>query len=302
MKKIIASSLLLCSLVSADTVDVKIGWNLIGIPSTQSASILSNHDHIEKASGGGVGNTSSFAYLKSRNFSRGNFVLGQAYWIKATSDTTLTYTKTSTPNKISLKAGWNLIYPFKTIAASDLAEYPEIEKAAGGGVGNTSSFAYLKSRNFARGESLPNQGYWVKSTGDFDLIFQSFDYQAWGTGAESKTTFRLNGIDYTLWGYSTEDYTVDQSAETIDFTLFTGTVLGKTVDDLLIGGLYYDHEIKLKIFGNDTITPIYESDTLIANNDSVAFGNIIFENPNDYSVPQPESLSAELNPPESLTF
>lgn len=302
MKKILLSTLITSSILLSDTVTLNEGWNLIGIPSIDSASILSNNQDIEKAGGGGEGNKiNQFAYLKSKNYFNGNFILGQAYWIKALTDTNLKYTKVSIPNKISLYEGWNLIYPFKTILASDLANYPEIEKASG----YENNFIYLKSKNYADGESLPNQGYWVKANSDFDMIFSSFDYQAWGSGTESKVSFRLNGVDYTMLAYSTENFTVDESISS-GFTFFNGTVSSFTVNPLLISGVYNTYEIKLKIF--ETIEdlsnslPIFESDTFVANNDTVNYGNITFKNPNDYSVPQPENISADLQPPVSPVF
>jgi hypothetical protein len=308
MRKLLYLGLFLFSSLISDTLILKSGWNLIGIPSTNSASILSNNSQIEKATGGGVGNTNSFVYLKSINFSRGNFLLGSAYWVKALSDTTLEYTKTSTPNKISLKTGWNLIYPFNTILASEFSKYPQIEKATGGGVGNTNSFVYLKSINFARGESLPNQGYWVKATSAFDLIFQGFDYRAWGIGGDgnsSKAIVRINGIGYTVLVYSKLNIEQSNANSSGEFTFLRGTALNKTVSELQINADYNTKEVKLKFFDNQSIfddtTLIYESNTLIANNDIVNYEFIDFVNPNDYSIPQPENIDG-LNPPKSPLF
>lgn len=306
MKKLFLCMALLISSLFADTLVLKSGWNLIGIPSSDTASILSNNTQIEKATGGGVGNTNSFVYLKSINYSRGNFLLGNAYWIKVLSDTTIDYTKASTPNKISLKSGWNLVYPFNTILASDFSGYPEIEKATGGGVGNTNSFVYLKSINYSRGESLPNQGYWVKATADFDMIFSSFDYRAWGIAGDdisSKASLRVNGIDYTVFAYSTLD--VSDVSQSPDFTFIQATALGKTIPAIQISSDYNTHEVKLKIFESqdtfDNTTLIVESDVLVANNDVLNFGNIVFDNPNDYSVPMPTDTNIAM-PPSSPTF
>ncbi|XPV67463.1 MAG: hypothetical protein ACNI25_09055 [Halarcobacter sp.] len=308
MKKMYLFLLLSSSFLLADSLELKEGWNLIGIPSTDSASILSNNSNIEKATGGGEGNTNAFTYLKSINYSRGDFLLGQAYWVKSLNNTTLTYTKSSVPTKIALKQGWNLIYPFETIQASDLANYPEVEKATGGGVGNTSSFTYLKSINYSRGESLPNQGYWIKATANFDMIFKMFDYRAWGIGGDeiaSKASLRVNGLPYTVFIYSTQNIDQSNANSSGEFTLFQGTMLSKTVSAIQINADYFNQEVVLKVFEGETTfdntTFIAQSDIFTANNDVVNFGNLTFVNPNDYSVPTPTDTSIEM-PPSSPVF
>ena len=302
MKKILTVIVLFHALLVADTVELKTGWNLIGIPSTELASMLSNNTNIEKATGGGVGNTNAFTYLKSINYSRGNFILGQAYWVKALNDTTLNYTKTSTPNKIMLTQGWNLIYPFKTLPASDLANYPEVEKATGGGVGNTNAFTFLKSINYSRGETLPNQGYWVKATAQFDMIFQSFDYIAWDVGGANianNSTFRLNGVLYTMYVYSTQDIDQSNASGAGDFTLFQGTVSSKNIPAISINGDYVNNEVALKIFKGENNTTaealVLESEPLLANNNVVAF-NLTIQNPDDFRPISPTDTNIEMPP------
>ena len=55
MKKIFLGFILLLPAIYADTIKLKTGWNLIGIPSTLSASSLSKNSSIISATGGGVG-------------------------------------------------------------------------------------------------------------------------------------------------------------------------------------------------------------------------------------------------------
>ena len=307
MKKLFLMIMTCANFLWAETLILKEGWNLIGIPSTDSVTILETNSEIEKATGGGVGNTNSFVYLKD-SFSRGSFLLGQAYWIKSSSDTSLEYTSSITPSSITLSEGWNLIYPFSTISAESLADYPEIEKATGGGVGNTNSFVYLKDV-FSRGETLENQGYWIKASSSFDMIFEMFDYRAWGIGGDdisSKANIRINGIPYTVFIYSTLDILQSNASSSGDFTLFTGSSLGKTVPAIQINADYTDQNVKLKFFASDSVfddtTLVYESDPLVANASLVEYGNLVFANPDDYSVPQPTDSNPELLPPASPTF
>lgn len=316
MKKIVLISILSLTILLSDTVNLKPGWNLIGIPSEDSASIVATNQMISKATGGGVGNTNSFVYLKELDFSRGNFILGQGYWIKVEGNQNISfdYTRASKiPSSLVLKAGWNLVYPFSTISASDLSKYPAIEKATGGGVGNTNNFVYLKEINFSRGETLENQAYWIKvddSVSSITLDFADFIYRAWGIGGDSNSSManiRINGVNYTALVYSKQDIEQSNASTLGDFTLFQGSINSKNLPSLQINSDYLNEDIKIKVFKGTTIfddtTIVYESDTLTANNSVVNFGSVSFENDDDYSVPYDKSITdANLLPPKSPIF
>lgn len=314
MKKSLLIVVLFISFVFSDELTLKPGWNLVGIASEDAASVLSSTTEISKATGGGVGNKNSFVYLKDLNYSRGNFLLGQAYWIKleGNENKIFEYTKvSSTPSQLVLKSGWNLVYPFKTLKASDLANYPQIEKATGGGVGNSNSFVYLKEINYSRGESLPNQGYWIKVSDSVDevvLNFVDFDYRAWGVGGDSnnsKSSFRLNGIDYTMLVYSLVNISPSESSSSNNFTLMSGTVLNKNIPSIQINEDYLNKKVILKIFKSksvfDDTTLVFKSDEILINSNSISFLNIVFKTKDDFIPISPSDDNIEL-PPKTLNF
>jgi len=91
--------------------------------------------------------------------------LGQGYWIQTDADTSLSYTKsTQTLSSIELKEGWNLINSCIEIDATNiLTEYPNVIKAAGGGVGGGGDFRYDREfAKYAKGITKVSQGYWFK--------------------------------------------------------------------------------------------------------------------------------------------
>lgn len=310
MKKSFLLMLCCISFLFSDEITLKPGWNLVGIPSEDSASVLTNILNISKSTGGGVGNSNNFVYLKDLNFSRGDFLLGQGYWIKleGNDNKVFEYTKvTDIPSQLVLKSGWNLVYPFRTLKASDLSKYPEIEKATGGGVGNTNNFVYLKEINFSRGESLEGQGYWIKVADEVDeviLNFIDFDYRVWGIGGDSSSsmsTLRVNGIPYTIFIYSTHNVEQSNSSISGEFTLFKGSINNKDVPILQINDDYLNKDVKIKIFNENTI--VSQSNIFIPNNGVIDYENIIIENKDDFSVPfLKDNLKNELTPPLSPTF
>ncbi len=93
MKKIILVLGLFTTLVLANNVVLKKGWNLIGIPSTFEASFLSKYPSILSATGGGLGGGSDFSYDKSLpvEFQSGVTKEGQGYWINVSDDMTLEF-------------------------------------------------------------------------------------------------------------------------------------------------------------------------------------------------------------------
>lgn len=312
MKKLILGLSLVCSLSFSDTVELKKGWNLIGVSSNLLSSSLVNNTHILSATGGGVGGGANFTYNKEYSqYASGNFILGQGYWIKVDSDTTLEYTKASNiPSSVMLKKGWNLIHPLDTLLATDLIQHTEILSATGGGVGGGANFTYNKEYSqYASGETLSGQGYWLKVSDDMELVFTGYDYRAWGVGGDdinSMASIRINGIEYSVLVYSKLEIEQSNSDNSGNYTSFLGTIFDKTPSQIKISGDYENKEVKFKLFSSDTVfddtTLVAQTDTFLANNSYVDYGNITFVNPNDYSVPQPTDTNQDLLPPVSPTF
>ena len=305
MKKIILLILLSFSLF-ASSIQLKTGWNLIGILSNDAASSLANNPDVLIATGGGVGGGGSFSYDKNyQQYAYGNFIVGQGYWVKVQKDTNLTYNElASIPSKITLKEGWNLIHFLSPVAASDLANYPQILIATGGGVGGGGSFSYDKNyQQYAYGTSLDSQGYWVKADSQFDMQFNVFNYRAWGVGGDdvsSRSQIRINGVSYTIFAYSTLDIAQSGASTSGTYTAFVGTFLNKSFPQVKISEDYLDKQIVLKVFKSFTV---FDSTTLLLSTQSITasggfkdVGNIALDNPDDYRPITANDSSIELPP------
>jgi hypothetical protein len=255
MKKIIIASILLCSSLFSATLQLKAGWNLIGLNSNDAASLLVNNQDILRATGGGLGEGAGLTYNKNRpDRAEGNFIANQGYWILSDKDTTLTFNEALTSlNSVTLYTGWNLIRFLSPIEAGDLVNYSQILRSTGGGLGAGAGFTYNKNRpDRAEGISLSDQGYWVLVDSQFDMQFNVFNYRAWGVGGSeitSKASLRANGVSYTIFAYSTENIEQsDNAAHNGNFTIFEGTLSGKFFSNIKLSGAYSAKPIVLKVF------------------------------------------------------
>jgi len=312
MKKIIIASILLCSSLFSASIQLKSGWNLVGINSNDVASSLQNNPDILRATGGGLGLGAGFTYNSNRpDNAEGNFIENQGYWILTDKDTTLTFNEVpSSVNSVTLYIGWNLIHFLSTVEASALVNYPQILRATGGGVGDGAGFTYNSNRpNNAEGTSLSYQGYWVLVDSQFDMQFNVFNYRAWGIGgsdATSKLTTRINGRTYTIFAYSTENIdSNDVALQNGNFSIFEGTLLSKSFSNIKLSGYYNTKHIVLKVFKSantfDETTFVATSDSKVASADYIDVGNIALSNVDDFRPIAPIDSNIEL-PPVAPSF
>lgn len=311
--KILLPLVLLSLTLNAAEVELKQGWNLIGIDSTDSVSILNENSSILEATGGGIGGGGDLNYDKEYSqYAEGVMKLGQGYWVKTDADTTLTYTKASlsTPS-IELKTGWNLINPCVEIDSKNvLNDYPNVEEATGGGMGGGGNFDYNKEYSqYAEGVTIVDQGYWFKVTEPFSIACRSpYDFRAWGVGGDgvnSQLTTMLNGVNYTLVAFSKLNIASNEASTSGERTTFAGTLNTKdTSRTFRISSDYNTHDVVVKVFNNDNNFSnenlVATSDALIANNSLVNYA-INIQNPDDYRPIEPTDTNIEM-PPAAPVF
>ncbi len=310
-KRVIALSLLTLSL-NANEIQLKTGWNLIGVNSTDQVSELSKNQNILKAAGGGVGGGGDYRYDKSfAQFASGTMKLGQGYWINTNADTSLSYTPSSQTNtSIELLSGWNLINTCTEIDAKEiLTKYPNVLKAAGGGVGGGGDFRYDKSfAQYATGLTKEGQGYWFKVDEPFSITcIAPFIYRTWGLGGDadnSKLTVMVNGVYYTLVAYSNLNIEQSNASTSPDITTFIGTLNSKPItNSFVISNDYNTHEVVIKVFSDENNmtneTLITQSQAITANNSYVTY-DIAIQNADDYRPIQPTDTNIEMPPSAPL--
>ncbi len=301
-------TLSLLTQLSATQIPLKTGWNLIGINSTDPVTILNSNPNIVKAAGGGVGGGGDFGYNRAYSqYAKGSMKLGQGYWILTDSDTTLAYTpSTQTNSSIELLEGWNLINSCVEIDAANIAtDYPNVTKAAGGGVGGGGDFNYNKDyAQYAKGVTKVGQGYWFKVDNPFNITcILPFDYRAWGMGGDadnSKLTVMVNGIYYTLVAYSKLDIQQSNASTAGDVTSFTGKLNSKTIIDIFtISNDYNSHKVVINLYNNDSN---FTKDSLLINSEPIVANNsyqtydLIVENADDYRPIEPTDANIEMPP------
>lgn len=311
-KKLIVFSVLSIAL-NADEIQLKTGWNLIGINSTDPVSELTHNQNILKAAGGGVGGGGNYRYDKSfAQFASGSMKLGQGYWLKTDADTTLSYTPSTQINSsIELLSGWNLINTCVEIDAKEiLTKYPNVVKAAGGGVGGGGNFRYDKSfAQFASGVTKEGQGYWFKVDEPFSITcIPPYQYRTWGLGGDednSKLTVMVNGVNYTLIAYSNLNIEQSNASTSPDITTFVGTLNSKVItSSFVIANDYNTKDVVIKVFSDEnnmtTETLITQSQAITANNSYVTY-DITIDNADDYRPIQPTDTNIEM-PPAAPVF
>ena len=233
--------------LKANEIQLKSGWNLVGVDSTDSVAILSSNLDVLKAAGGGVGGGGDFRFDKAfSQYATGNMKLGQGYWILADSDTNLTYTISSqTQVSVELLEGWNLINTCIEINATDiLSQYPNVIKASGGGVGGGGDFRYDKDfAQYAKGTTKVGQGYWF-------LADKAFSIRCDSTTARDEPYFKYS------WHLESKDSALNQSGfsinenSDINITQAWKTTKGQGVKVAIIDDSYdVNHEdLKSNIF------------------------------------------------------
>ena len=304
--RLITLVLLFALTLSANQITLKTGWNLIGIDSTDQVNILKNNQSIIRAAGGGVGGGGDFNY--NRDFSQyatGSMKLGQGYWIKVDTDTTLTYTKsTAQIATVDLKTGWNLINTCVQIDASNvLKKYPAVIRAAGGGVGGGGDFNYNRQyAQYATGVTKAGQGYWFKVDKNMSIQCTSpYTFRALGSGGDtinSKLTVFLNGVQYTLVPYSTLN--LNNYSTAAEITTFNGTLNSKKLKNIFaISADYKTKYVVIKVFKNATnftkANLVATSRPIQANGNFLTY-NITIDNPHDFRPIAPTDTNIAMPP------
>ena len=116
--------LLFLNYLVADTINLKQGWNLVGISSQMTLQELKTQvgdDNLLVVSGGGE------TYKKGQSPAHlNNFVAFKpesGYWIKVDQNSSLEFTPQTTTSSIDLQAGWNLINPQSFLTLQMLCLY-----------------------------------------------------------------------------------------------------------------------------------------------------------------------------------
>ena len=196
----------------------------------------------------------------------------------------------------------------EAIDAIDLADYPSIVKVSTGGV-NSDGFTYSRSKKeYASGTFSPGHAYWIYVDNDMQLIFNMYNYKAWGIGGDipfSKAKSRVNGVTYTVLAYSTLDIDSSSANTSGEATIFVGTLMDKDVPHFQINDDYTNKAVRIKVFKgttdfNDT-TYIGQTEPMIANRDYVTYPNIAFTNPDDFRPLEPSDTNIEM-PPSAPVF
>ncbi len=295
------------SSLNAESLTLKQGWNLIGIASKISASDLQSNPSIEKVVTGGRTST-TFIYDKAASFSLGTMSLGQGYWVYVNADTTLEYTKELTlPSIISLKSGWNLVHLFEELDSSTMSNYADINKVVTGGV-SSDTFIYDRSASFALGTMKLGQGYWINVDNDMEFVFNRFTFRAWDIGGDtqtSKSVFRLNGVDYTMFAFSSLNIEEQNANTSGGSSILRGTVMDKSVPIIQVNDDYTNKTVALKVFKSNTVfdetTLITQSGSIVASTGVVDYPNITFSNPDDFRPLEPSDTNIEM-PPSAPVF
>lgn len=310
MKKISLLLLFYTVLFSA-SIELKQGWNLIGINSNDAASSLESQVTISKILGGGDGPSKDFRYNKAIAFAAsGNFVVGQSYWAFVDADTQLIYNEISTlPASIEIVAGWNFINPLSPINAVDLpVDYPFVERMLSGG-NNPNNFIYNSALpiDFASGTTVEGNGYMLKASQGFTMYFAVYNYMATGIGTapgDVKSQLRINGVPYTFIPYSNIEVSLG-STSGAGATTIAGTVAGKILPAMVISADYDQKNIIFKIYSStdtfDDTTFVKNTQTFLANGNAVNFGNIALDNVDDFRPINATDSNIEL-PPVAPSF
>ncbi len=157
--RVFMCSALIVSSICAETISLKEGWNLVGIP-TNSLSVeqISANSSVEKV----------FSYKSNEWLKSGNLNSGDAIWISAKEPTTIDYNDSKSDERrdvIKLQEGWNLVAnPINSSVTpklfgenSDIWQYED---------SNWSGSDYENKIVAING----GEGFWIKSDSEREIV------------------------------------------------------------------------------------------------------------------------------------
>ncbi len=208
MKILILLVLFLGINLIASTIQLKEGWNAIGINSEMSLDSIKQQlgDKLLMIQNPQGTKTYNYNLPSTVTQSFDQFEIGVGYWIKVSSDVDLTYTEESLAGQINmnLNAGWNLISPVSELDLDNIKQQLGNKLLMVQNPQGTKTYNYnlpsTVAQSFDRFES--GVGYWIKVSENATLTFdvnnilpnQALD----GTLHDSSMQIEYNGSQYTV--------------------------------------------------------------------------------------------------------
>ncbi|CAA6816771.1 MAG: Unknown protein [uncultured Sulfurovum sp.] len=172
MKKIVLYLMLLSTLIFAENLSLKEGWNLLGANSSLSLDELKRQIGVENLLiVQGEKKTYQKKYVDSNQNMLNDFEAfekGKSYWVKVASNSSVAYSKIEyeTEQNITLTSGWNLINPYADLNLSSIIAQLGVENVEViQGEDKTYQKAYVDSNQISLNDFEKFEepkGYWIK--------------------------------------------------------------------------------------------------------------------------------------------
>jgi hypothetical protein len=291
------------SVLSAETLLLKRGWNLVGINApltlaelkqqlgTANLLVVQGPEQVYKKAyiDQGLGNLNDFEAFES----------SKGYWVKLGSEQNLTYTVTGSQDPhytMNLVAGWNLVSTLDAFTLEELISQIGYENLlVVQGEGETYQKAYIDSgnsnaNNFERFHS--DKGYWIKiregKTVKFALSHTNVAVDNLGNAVVATMVFE--GVTYTLRVFANTEPLQENSSGTL---ALVGTINGvQSGSRLMLNSTY--------AVGSSFIVKVFKGDVEVSVSNSVAystspidFGSIVFHTSGDGSGDKEDNTTFE---------
>ncbi|MCI0501376.1 MAG: hypothetical protein L0Y61_06480, partial [Epsilonproteobacteria bacterium] len=250
----VASGLLLQNLATAQTVNIRTGWNLVGVQEKSMSStgewdiatLVKTYPQIQKI----TNVTNTYTAGATRN-SLTKLSVGKGYWVKATADVNVTLNGTPLSNdEVSLSAGWNLTSFNSNIGSIDSIKSYISSKQKIDGIkidvitNVTNTFNINSARNSLTSVNS-NSGYWVKVQKLAGTV-QTAD------GLDVELYVDREGQDLSTLKTTIKDKNATELATSLDYSKVSSVIISKTVD----GQKYSSSQVDPKSNFADTLKNI----------------------------------------------
>lgn len=278
ISKFAAMALISCS-AYAYTIELKSGWNLVGIPNKVV------NDKIQLSSlGEKITDISSFMYYKgnliglNKNLiSRDDvgIVPGQAYWMNASEDVNVTVNTLASSADNTFTPGWNFVALTEKMSLEKLKRNMELNAYK---YDSISSFMYYNGNLIGLNENIinrddvgivPGQGYWVKAQ-KLLLQAQTKDGVYIKFYADESSDILDNGLNIAIEAIN---YSEVSNLATSNFTNFSGQIIVATADKNT--GIVSELSHDIITVNASGITGTLPSETSVIDN-STTISNVIF--------------------------
>ncbi len=321
-KLLFTSTLLLSTLLSAQTIDILNGWQLLGAKNDINVTEFDNScvNYIWKYDTTNAATPQWQLHIQNSSENHGypqitSIKPGEGFWVKgnASCNITLSSTTTVVAEEIDIIKGWQLLGAIQDISVSkfdgcvdfvwtyheSFSPQWQLHIANGQNIDYNTSLISPLTSNINAGD-----GFWIRGNSSCSIdmtqspVSTSYDYRAWGKDGDtqnSQLTVMVNGVYYTLVAYSNLNIAQSNASTNANVTFFNGKLNSKNITEIFsISNDYTNKNVIIKVL-NANGSVVQQTQPINVNTTFMSY-DITVQNVDDYRPIQPTDTNIEMPP------